>query len=47
MQTVAPLTSTIPSTFAPSLAGGVTLEVIMTQLMRMDARLDILSDELC
>ena len=38
----------IPSTFAPSsLSGGVTLEAIMAQLQRMDARLDTLNDELC
>ena len=37
-----------PSTFAPlSFAGGVTLEAIMAKLVRMDARLDTLSDELC
>ena len=47
MQTAAPPTSTIPSTSAPSSAGGVTLEVIMAQLVRMDACLEILSDELC
>ena len=45
---IAPPTSTAPSTFAPSFsAGGVTLEAIMAQLVRMDARLDTLSDELC
>ena len=27
--------------------GGVTLEAVMAQLQRMDARLDTLSDELC
>ena len=44
----APLTSTAPSTSAPSsYAGGVTLEVIMAQLMRMDACLNTLSDMLC
>ena len=40
--------STTPSTSAPlSLAGGVTLEAIMAQLVRMDAHLDTLSNELC
>ena len=43
-----PVTSAIPSTSAPSsLIGDVTLEVIMAHLQRMDARLDILIDELC
>ena len=47
-QTIAPPTSTAPSTSAPSsLVGGVTLEAIMAQLVRMDAYLDTLSDELC
>ena len=37
-----------PSTFAPSSSmSRVTLEDIMAQLQRMDARLDTLSDELC
>ena len=37
-----------PSTFAPSSSvGGVTLDAIMTQFQRMDARLDTLTDELC
>ena len=46
--TVAPTTSISPSTFTPtSLAGGVTLETIMAQLVRMDARLDTLNEELC
>ena len=41
-------TATPPAYSAPSsLAGGVTLEVVMAQLQRMDARLDTLSDELC
>ena len=40
-------TPSIPSTSAPSLVDGVTLEAIMAQLQRMDARLDTLSDELC
>ena len=43
-----PSTSIAPSTSVPSSsAGGVTLEAIMAQLVRMDARLDTLSDELC
>ena len=37
-----------PSIFAPSSSmSRVTLEDIMVQLQRMDARLDTLSDELC
>ena len=40
--------STAPSTFAPSSsAGGVTVEAIMAQLVRMDTFLDTLGDELC
>ena len=46
-ETVAPPTSLAPSTSAPSSMGGVTLDAIMAQLQRMDARLDTLSDELC
>ena len=43
-----PSTSTAPSTFAPSSsAGGVTFVAIMAQFVRMDARFDILNDELC
>ena len=43
-----PLTSIAPSTSAPSSSvGEVTLEAIMAQLVRMDARLNTLSDELC
>ena len=43
-----PLASTAPSTSTPSSsAGGVTLEAIMAQLVRMDAHLDTLSDKLC
>ena len=39
---------TAPSTSSPSSsAGGVTLETIMAQLVRMVAHLDTLSDELC
>ena len=42
------LASSTPSTSAPSsFVGGVTLEAIMAQFVRMDARLDTLSDELC
>ena len=45
---VAPPTPSTPSTSAPSSSmGGVTLDVIMAQLQRMNARLDTLSDELC
>ena len=48
IETATPPTSSTPSTFAPSsFVGGVTLEAIMAQLVRMDARLDTLSDELC
>jgi len=48
IETATPPASTASSTFAPlSSAGGVTLEAIMAQLVRMDARLDTLSDELC
>ena len=40
--------SAVPSSFAPSSStGDVTLEVIMTQLQCMDARLDTFTDELC
>ena len=47
-ETVAPLASIALSTFAPSSsAGRVTLEATMAQLVRMNARLDTLSDELC
>jgi len=43
-----PPASIAPSTSATSSStGGVTLEDIMAQLVRMDARLDTLSDELC
>ena len=45
---VAPPTSWTPSTFAlSSFTSGVTLDAIMVQLQRMDARLDTLSNELC
>ena len=47
-KTATPPASTAPSTSTPlSSAGGMTLETIMTQLVRMDACLDTLSDELC
>ena len=47
-ETATPPASTTPSTSAPSSSvGGVTLEAIMAQLVRMDAHLDTLSDELC
>ena len=40
-------TPSFPSTSAPSSSsGGVTLEAIMVQLKRMDARLDTVSTEL-
>ena len=42
-----PPTPTIPSIFAPSSAGGVTLEVIIAQIQCMDARLDTLTTKLC
>ena len=43
-----PLAFIAPSTFSPSSStSDVTLKDIMAQLMRMDARLDTLSDELC
>ena len=41
MKTTGPVASIVPSTSTPSSIGGVTLEVIMVQLQRMDARLDI------
>ena len=42
-----PPASSAPSTSTPfSSTGGVTLDVIMVQLQRMDAHLDTLSDEL-
>ena len=47
-KTATPPASTAPSTSTPlSSTGGVTFETIMTQLVRMDACLDTLSDELC
>ena len=43
----APLTPSAPSTSAPSTyAGGVTLDAIIEQLQRMDARLDTLTTEM-
>ena len=46
-ETVTPLASSTPSTSAPSSsASGVTLEAIMAQLERMDARVDTLTTEL-
>ena len=48
IETTTPPDSSTPSTSAPSSStGGVTLKAIMAQLVRMDARLDTLSDELC
>ena len=48
VESTSPATSAVPSTFASSsLAVGVTLEAIIAQLQRMDARLDSLTDELC
>ena len=48
IETATPPASSATSTSAPSSsAGGVTLEVVMTQLQHMDARLDTLNDELC
>ena len=47
-ETATPPAFTAPSTSAPSsFAGEVTLEAIMAQLVRMDAHLDTLNDELC
>ena len=46
-ESTAPPTHSTPSTSTPSsFAGGVTLDAIMAQLQRMDARLDTLSIEL-
>ena len=48
IETATPLASSAPSTSTPSSsAGSMTLEAIMAQFLRMDARLDTLSDELC
>ena len=42
----APPAPSAPSTFAPSTSvGGVTLDAIMAQFQRMDARLDTISTE--
>ena len=47
-ETATPPASTTPSTSAPSPStGGVTFKAIMAQIVRMDARLNTLSDELC
>ena len=46
-KTTTPSTHSTPSTSALSSADGVTLEAIMAQLKRMDARFETLSDELC
>ena len=47
-ETVTPPASSTLSTSTPlSSTGGVTLKAIMAQLVRMDARLDTLSDKLC
>ena len=43
-----PSVSSAPSSSTPSSsASGVTLEAVMAQRQRMDARLDTLNDELC
>ena len=50
METIDPATSAVPpSSSIPftSTASGVTLEAVMAQLQRMDARLDYLIDEIC
>ena len=41
------MTTPLASSAPLSSAGGVTLKAIMAQLVRMDARLNTLSDELC
>ena len=47
-KTATPPAHSTPSTSAPSSSsGGVTLKAIMALLVRMDAHLDTLSDELC
>ena len=47
IETATPPAHSTPSTFAPSSSvGGVTLEAVMTQLQRMDARLDTLTTEM-
>ena len=45
--TTPPASSTLSTSTPLSSTGGVTLKAIMAQLVRMDARLDTLSDELC
>ena len=48
VESTGPTASAVPSSFSPSSStGDVTLEAIMTQLQRMDARLDTFIDELC
>ena len=50
VETIDPATSAVPpSSSIPftSTASGVTLEAVMAQLQRMDARLDYLIDEIC
>ena len=42
-----PISSTLSTSAPSSSANSVTLEAIMAQLQRMDARLATLSDELC
>ena len=44
--TSTPLTSSAPSTSAPSSVGNVTLEVVMAQFQRIDARLNTLTTEM-
>ena len=47
IETATPPAFSAPSTFAPSSSvGGVTLEAVMAQLQRMDARLDTLTTEM-
>ena len=48
IETTIPPASSASSTSVPSFSvGGVILEAIMAQLVRMDAHLDTLNDELC
>ena len=48
LESINPAVSAIPSTSTPfSLTSDVTLEAIMAQFQRMDARLDTLTNELC
>ena len=48
LESIDPAASAIPSTSTPfSLTSDVTLEAIMAQFQRMDARLDTLTNELC